>query len=164
MANLDRPRGLEPYGAVLRVSPYTAGSAIYPGDPVALAADGKLDRSAGDALIGVAASYASADGAEVLVYDHPDQLFIIQSDDASIASVNDYGGNFDITLGSADTTFKKSQSELDGDTSDAHSAADNPLKLIRIEETVNNAFGANVDCVVKLNKHQLGEGAVSAAV
>lgn len=164
MANVDRPRGLECYGEVMRLSPYTAGSAIYPGDPVKLDADGKVDRSAGDALIGVAASYAAADGATVLVYDHPEQLFIIQADDASIDAVTDYGGNFDIALGSADTTYRKSQAELDGDTADAHTEATNPLKLIRKDESVNNEFGANVDCVVKINNHQLGEGAVSAAV
>lgn len=164
MANADRPRGLEPYGKVLRVQAYTAGSAIYPGDPVALAADGKVDRSAGSAIIGVALSYAAAEDAEVLVADHPDQQFVIQADDASINSVSEYGGNFDIALGSADTVYRKSQAELDGDTADAHSEATNALKLIRKLPAINNDFGANVDCVVKINNHQLAGGTGSAAV
>lgn len=165
MANTDRPRGLEPKGVVLRATEYVAGSAIYPGDPVALGADGKVDRSAGDALIGVALDYAAADGDTVRVADHPDQKFVIQADDASIADISSVGGNFDIVLGTADTTYRKSTSELDGDTADAHTTgADNPLKLLALESRVDNAFGANADVVVKLNNHQLAGGTGSAAV
>lgn len=162
MANADTPNGLLPVGPVLRIQQYEAGSAIYPGDPVALASDGQIDRSAGPALIGVALSYASAAGVKVLVADHPDQMFEIQSDDSSIDAQTDMFQNYDIALGSADTTYKKSQAELDGDTNSATATV--ALKLLRIMPRVNNALGANVKCVVKLNNHQLAGGTGTAGV
>ena len=166
MANKDQPRGLRPHGPLIRVREYTAGALCAIGAPVAMQADGKVDPSAGDPLLGVAISYASADAQKVLVADHPDQEFIIQADDASIDAQTDIGGNFDlVNATSAHGTYTKlSIAELDGDTSDAHTAADNPLKLVRIEERSDNALGTNVDCVVIINNHQLGKGAASAAV
>ena len=46
MANSDRPKGLRPYGDILRETPYTAGAAVYPGDAVHLEDDGKVDPAA----------------------------------------------------------------------------------------------------------------------
>jgi hypothetical protein len=164
MANADIPNGFKPFGRLLRAQMYTAGAAVYPGDAVALAADGKIDPSAGDALIGVALGYASADGVKVLVADHPDQLFEVQADGADIAAVTDYGGNFDIVNTSPSTAFLASRQELDSSTADAHTEVANPIKLIRIVDAPDNAFGEFAKCVVKINNHQLVTGAVSAPV
>lgn len=163
MANTDRPRGLKPAGVVLRATEYTASAAVYPGDPVALAATGKIARSAGDALIGVALGYAAADE-KVLVADHPDQLFVCQSD-TSLADISVVGGNYDITLGTADTTYNVSTAELNGATADAHTTGvDNPLKLLALSPEIGNDWGADCDVVVKINNHKLSGGTGTAAV
>lgn len=162
MANADTPNGFVPCGPVLRIQEYTAGSAVYPGDPVALAADGKVDRSAGPALIGIALSFASAEDQKVLVADHPDQMFEAQSDSADIDAQTDFVLNYDIALGSADTTFKKSQAEIDGDT--GATTATLAVKVLRLVPRVDNALGANARCVCKLNNHQLAGGTGTAGV
>lgn len=163
MANQDRPNGLVPHGQVLRVTEYVAGAACYPGDPLALAADGKVDPSAGDALIGVCASYAAADGDKVQVWDHPDQRFTIQSNDATITAQSFVGGNYDVVVGTPSTTYKMSRAELDGDTADA-TAATNPLKVLDLAKEVGNDFGGNALLIVKINNHQLSGGTGSAGV
>lgn len=162
MANADTPNGLMPVGPVLRIQEYEAGSAIYPGDPVALASDGQIDRSAGPALIGVSLSYAAAAGDKVLVADDPNQLFEVQADGSDIDAQTDMFQNYDIALGSADTTYRKSTAELDSDTASATATV--ALKLIRLLPRINNALGANARCVVKLNNHQLAGGTGTAGV
>lgn len=154
MANQDKPRGLEVYGELLRANEYIASAAIYPGDMVKLGSDGKVSRvAASDAGCGVALSYASADGQKVLVADHPDQRFIIQCDDASIAAQTNLNLNYDIIVGSADTTYKRSGMELDGST--GANTATLQLRALQVNKEINNAFGANVDVIVQINYHQL---------
>lgn len=162
MANADTPNGFVPVGTVLRVQAYQAGSAVYPGDPVALASDGQIDRSAGPALIGVALNYAAAAGDEVLVADHPDQLFEAQSDGADIDAQTDLFMNYDIALGSADTTYRKSTSEIDSST--GATTATLAVKVISLLPRVKNALGANARCICKLNNHQLAGGTGTAGV
>lgn len=162
MANADTPNGFVPVGTVLRVQAYQAGSAVYPGDPVALADDGQIDRSAGPALIGVALNYAAAAGDEVLVADHPDQLFEAQGDGADIDAQTDLFLNYDIVLGSADTTYRKSTSEIDSST--GATTATLAVKVISLLPRVKNALGANARCICKLNNHQLAGGTGTAGV
>lgn len=163
MANKDRPRGFKPTGVLLRATEYTASAAIYPGDPVALAASGKVARSAGSALIGVALGYAAADGDKILVADHPDQQFVAQSDSA-LADISVVGGNYDITLGTANTAYKVSTAEIDGDTADAATEATNAIKILALSPEVGNDWGADCDVICKINNHQLAGGTGSAAV
>jgi hypothetical protein len=163
MANKDQPKGAEPFGRIGRLSEYVADATIYPGDLVKLHADGTVTpAAAGDASVGVAATYAAAD-AQVLVYDDPDQLFVIQSDDASEPSAqDDIGLNYNIVVGSANATYRRSAMELDGST--GATTATLPLRLIRILPAVDNALGANAKCVVKINNHQLGSSTGVAGV
>lgn len=156
MANSDRPSGLRPYGAILRCTPYTAGAVIYPGDAVHLEADGKVDPAvASEAIIGVAATYASADGDEVLVWDDPDQKFVVQDDGVSATlSQTNVGRNYNIVATAGNSTYKQSRMELDADS--GATASTLPLRLVGFDREVNQASGAiNAKCIVVVNQHQL---------
>jgi hypothetical protein len=161
MANVDRPNGFKPFGCILRVRPYRANEALKEGDAVNRVA-GTTDSSgrssvemadASEAIIGIVA-HKCASGDLVLVYDHPDQEFVVQADGADINEGADIGKNYDLlaTVGSSDW----SAHELDSSTGDTTAAL--PLKLLRILPAVDNALGAQVKCVVKINNHQLASG------
>jgi hypothetical protein len=160
MANPDKPIGASPLGAA-KASKYVAGGACYPGDFVTLNNAGKVvQASASQALIGVAASYASADAQDILVYDDPDQRFIVQSDDATApAAQTAVGLNYNIVASSASTTYKLSRMELDGD-SGVTTPSTLPLRLIGLYQSSGNAFGGNAECIVTINNHQLGKNTV----
>lgn len=163
MANKDQPTGARPVGTPLRVTAGVAASAIYPGDFVKLDSAGKISvAAASDALCGVAASLASADGDQVLIFDHPQQQFTVQADEADVDAQTDINLNFDIVATAGDSTYKVSRHELDSSTGAV--TATLPLKLLRIEPKVDNALGAQVDCVVCINNHQLAGGTGTAGV
>lgn len=163
MANSDRPRGSDLKGEALRKNRYEAGGAIFPGDYVKLDSDGQVvAASASDALLGVAAEPASAAGDKVCVYDDPQQQYVIQSDDATVAAQTDLNQNYNFVATAGDSSFNISRMELDGDSGGP--GATLPLKAIDIERRVDNDFGANVDVIVKINNHQLSGGTGSAGV
>lgn len=157
MPNSDRPRGFAPYGKLLRATPYEAGSACYPGDLIMAASDGQVDPAtagAASGVLGVALSYAAAAGDEVIVADHPDQLFVVQADETEVSAQSDIFNCFDHVATAGDTTYKTSRHELDSsDTSAANAAT---LQLLKIERRPDNALGEFVDCVVRIYEHQLG--------
>lgn len=154
MANIDTPKGFEVYGVCRRANRYEAGSACYPGDLVKMASDGAVDPcSAGDAAIGVALEYQGTAGGYVLVADHPDQLYVIQDDGSSIDTQTDIGLNYDILATGGNTIYKTSRQELQG-TSAVSVTTSAQLQLLGIEPGANNAFGANVKCIVRINEHQ----------
>lgn len=155
MANKDQPNGLKPYGKVVSSKVYEAGSTVYPGDLVILAADGAIDTAAAGTTpaLGVALNYAVA-GGDVLVADSPEQKFIVQSDDNTVDAQTDIGLNYNITVSTASTLYKQSRIELDGSTGATDSNL--PLRLLGVEGAVDNALGAAVDCIVKINNHRLG--------
>ena len=160
MANSDKPRGFRPYGDIIRVVPYTAGAAVYPGDAVHLENDGKVDPAvASEALLGVAASYAAADGDEVLVWDSPDQKFIVQSDNGTTLAQTAVGLNYNIVDTAGDSTYKQSRQELDSD-SGATTPSTLPLRLIAFDREQGNAAGEFAECIVQINNHQLGRNTV----
>lgn len=152
MANSDIVSGARPHGRVLQMNSYLAESAIYKGDFVKKNAAGTVERvAATNPCVGVAMSNAAA-AEKVLVADHPDQLFVVQSDSADIDAQADIGLNYDIVVATANTTYKRSGMELDGDTGSLSVAV--VLRLLAIEPAVDNALGANVKCIVKINQHQ----------
>jgi hypothetical protein len=162
MANKDLPVGAHPHGVPRRVTGYKAGGTIYPGDFIKLKSDGTVEvATALDALVGVAATYA-ASGATVMVYDDPAQLFVVQSDDNSVDAQTDINLNYSITATAGDTTYRVSRHELDGNTGATDSNL--PLKLLKIDGAVDNALGAAVDCIVKINNHQLSGGTGTTGV
>ena len=152
MANANTPFGLRPYGDLLSVRRYVAGSTVYPNDPVALATDGQVDSSVTAPLLGVAMNYATV-GQDVMVADSPEQLFEVESDEATAAA--DVGKNADLALGTASTTYKMSRAYLDGST--AGDTATLTVKILDIARYPNNtASSDNVNVIVKINNHLLG--------
>lgn len=163
MANKDIVEGARPFGRIYEMQEYVAAGAVYPGDFVKKDSAGKVAQAAAsDALVGVAMSYASGDGVNVLIADHPDQLFMVQADDNTIDAQTDIGLNYDIIVASANTTYKRSGMELDASTQ--ATTATLPLKLMRIVPAVDNELGANVKCVVRINNHQNGSSTGVAGV
>jgi len=152
VANTDIIAGARLFGRMYQMNSYQAESAIYKGDLVKKNAAGTVERAAAtNAVVGVAMSNAAA-GEKVLVADHPDQLFVMNASATEIDAQTDIGLNYDIVVGTANTTYKRSGMELDSSTGDVTSTR--VLRLIAIEPAVDNALGANVDCVVKINQHQ----------
>lgn len=154
MANLDQPQGAVPYGKVVSCGVYESGSAVYPGDFVALASDGQVDAGADSgSLLGVAMNYCSAAGQELRVADHPDQKFIVQAAGADVDLQTDIGQLCDIEATAGSSTYKASRHELDfSDTGTGQ------LRLLGIDPRPNNALGEFVDCIVVINAHQLATG------
>jgi hypothetical protein len=144
-------------GKVLRANYYEAGSAVYPGDLVALASDGQVDAaSAGGTILGCALTYASAAGTKVLVCDDPEQRYVVQADETEVDAQTDIGNNCDITATGGSSTYKTSRQELDS-SSIGTSAAQ--LTILDIEQRPDNAFGGFVDVIVRINEHQVNKDA-----
>lgn len=157
MANADRPQGLRPEGELKRSTEYEAGSEVFPGDLVAMAADGQVDAAAaGGAALGVALTYASAAGEKVFVSDDPEQRYTVQADEADIADQASVGQNADIVAAAGDGTYKVSRQELDSSTA---AAADGQLRILAKAKGENNDFGGQVELVVKINENQLNQEA-----
>jgi len=156
MANDDRPKGFEPKGYPLRVNKYVAGGTIFPGDAVHMEDDGKVDAAAAaEATLGIAISKA-ADGENVLVSDDPNQLYIVQASGSDINVETDINLNYDILATSGSTAFNISRMELD--STSGGTTATLQLKLIAIEDRSDNALGAQVDCIVRLNNQNYAGG------
>lgn len=163
MANADRPQGFRARGKLTKATEYEAGSAIGVGDAVVLAADGQVDAVSGahtGAVLGVSLSSASAAGDKIMVADDPSQEYVVQADGADIDAQTDINLNYGITGTAASSG--ESRMELDSDT--GATTATLSLKLLRIDERPDNALGAQVDCVVKINNHQLAGGTGTAGV
>jgi hypothetical protein len=154
MANKDQSRGFEPYGRLRKTGTYQAGGTVYPGDMLKLSSGGQVVQCAAGAAasIGVALSYATS-GNDVLVADDPDQEFVGQADDATIAAQTNINLNYNITVGTASTIFRRSAMEVDASTGATDSNL--PVKVLRINPAVDNALGDQVDVVFKINNHQL---------
>lgn len=155
MANKDRPTGFQPYGPVKQVLVGKAGSTCYPGDMVALADDGEVDPvAAGAKILGCALNYAAA-GEEVKVSIDRTQLYVVQASANEIDAQTDIGNNADILANQGDAKYKVSRQELNSSTLGTSSAQ---LTILGIEKRPDNAFGANVDVIVKINESQLADG------
>lgn len=165
MANVARPQGARPKGMPLRENEYLSGGAVYPGDFVKLDATGRVVvAAAGDALLGVSNSYASAAALKMNVWDDPEQLFIVQSDTASAAAQADIGDNANILASSPDSTYKVSRHKLDSSTIATGNAA-RQLKILGAEARPNEAFGGGYqDYIVALNNHVLKGGTGTAGI
>lgn len=162
MANIDKPNGACPKGEPLRCNEYTAGGEIGIGDLVKFNSSGQVIALAAstDAACGVAASYASASGVKVQVWDHPDQLFLMQSDDSTIDALTDINLNYEVVVGAV--ASRHSIMEIDGST--GATTATLPLKVLGLSPEAKNAYGANARCVCKINNHQLASHTGTAGV
>jgi hypothetical protein len=159
MANKDTLQGLAPYGKVIHAGSYVAGATIYPGDMVKMDNAGLLAVcAAGTAsCVGVALNYAVATGT-VLVSDNAEQEYIVQCDDGTVAAQTNMGLNYDITVGTASTLYKRSAMQLDASTGATDSNL--PLRALRLAPAVDNAFGSKADVIVKLNNNQRANATV----
>lgn len=160
-AATDVPFGAMPYDGVLRVTPYNKDAAavrVFVGDFMTLEADGSVAvAAAGDRLLGVAAmgSAASTAEANLLIYDHPDQLFVVQNDDSGVATAQtNVGNNADIVATTGDTTTERSLHEVSQTGWGTVSAQ---LKLMRLHP-IETAFGSNRKVVVRIAEHIYGTG------
>ena len=159
MANSDIVNGARPYGRIEQMTSYKAESTVYKGDFVKKNAAGTVERAAAtNALLGVAMSNATA-GEQVLVADHPEQKFVCQADDNSIAAQTDLGLNAEIVVAAADTTYKRSGMEVDASTKAVTSTL--ALRILALEPAVDNAFGTNAKLIVKINVHQNASASVA---
>ena len=156
MPNLNLVVGAQPSGRIYQANVYRAESVIYKGDFVKKNANGTIERAAAtNALLGVALSDAAA-GQDCLVADNPEQQFRIQADDASVDAQTDIGLNYDIVVGTANTTYKRSAMQLDAST--GATGATLQLRLLRIESAPDNELGDKAKCIVKINLHQNSTG------
>jgi hypothetical protein len=171
MANADLPRGFKPFGRINHVGIYVAAGTIYPGDAVEFetgAANTTQLRTRVAAanvgpLCGVAANYATV-GQIVRVYDDPSQLFICQASGSEIDANDDLGLNFSILATSGDSTYKASRMELDSSTGATTATLELKLLGINRRQDGKNSLGANVECLIKINNHQLGSHTGTAGV
>lgn len=154
MANPDRPQGFRPHGEVLQQIEMTAGARVFPGDAVNLKSDGKVDPAAAtEDIFGVALSYADADLSPVLVSIHPEQIYVVQSDETEVTALTSIGNVADIVATAGNTTYNQSRMELD--SSVAAAGGSQQLVIVGVAGTVGNAYGTNVDLLVKINEQQL---------
>src|SRR3990167_2060354 len=134
----DSPRGFQPIksfgGEIGRSNSYplaAANALLGKWDLINQTAAGVIDRAAASDLyiIGSAAqnAAASAGATNFPVFDDPYQIFLCQSDDATVAANTDLNLNYNIVVAAAANGV--SQMELDGDTGAATNTL--PLKLLR---------------------------------
>lgn len=163
MANANRPKGSQPYEDALRISPYVAAGTIYPGDVVRMDTAGAVAVASADTNpnLGVSAEYATV-GQEVMVWDHPEQKFVIQADDGGSVSMaqTNAGLNYQIVATAGSSAYKQSRQELDASTAATNSNL--PLRMLAIQPAIDNAAGVNAKVVVMLNNHQRKAGTAGA--
>lgn len=151
MANADRPRGFLPVGD-FKVRKYKAGAAIVPGEFVRLSADGYVDPvAAGETIRGLAMSLAKVEGDEVMVIDDPNQYYVGQADGSDIDAQTDIGQACDVLATGENTTYNAARMEIDSSTI---SGSDGQLKIIDIQDRVDNALGAQADVIVQIHEYQ----------
>lgn len=162
---VDAPIGAVPYGPVLRIGHYRVGAdaaAIYPGDFVIMESDGELGVAATNStqIIGVAAEYNAASTADTAfaVYDHPDQLFMIQDDgDTTAATATAIGNNTALITTTGDTTLLRSKHEIDSDGIGTTSTL--PVRILGLHP-VEDAFATTTaqqrKWIVRINTHVYG--------
>lgn len=164
-AAVDKPFGFRPYDKELRLGYYykdAAAVAIYPGDVVIFETDGGLGVAATGStnIIGVSAGYsaASTEVAEFPVWDHPDQLFVVQDDSAGTAMTRaEEGLNVNIVTTTGDTTTFQSLQEIDSST--AATTAALAIKVHRLHPVEARSYASAVGTmrkwIVSINNHFL---------
>ena len=164
----DAPFGAMPHGRVLNIGKYrkdASAARIYPGDFVILEADGNVAPATAGALniIGVAAegSAGSTADTEVLVYDDPNQRYVIQDDnDTTSMGETELGTCCDILATAGDTTVDRSLMEIDSSSATTGTAN---LKIIQLHPmeldgartgfVTTAAAGNQRKWIVKINEH-----------
>ena len=140
----DTPFGAIPYGEVLSVRPYNKGATgiLYPGDFVIMETDGgvAIATTGSTTLLGVAAEYSAAVAkTDFLVYDHPNQEYVVQ-DDSAVTGMTEasIGTKANITVTTGDTTLLRSLHEIDSNTADTTSTL--ALSIIGLHPMEDRSF------------------------
>jgi hypothetical protein len=164
-SNTVNPTGARPWGEVRRANWYVSGGAIYPGDWLIQNSSGQVVvATSSTALCGVAATYTSASTQAVLVYDHPDQTFVVKSSGTYPATQADFLYNFDVITTAGSSTYKLSRMALNGGTHQLTTATI-PLKALTYDNRPDNVLGnSNLDVVVIINNHSLKGGTGTTGV
>ena len=185
-ANADFPRGMQPYGPLLRVTEYTLSAAytedVFIGTPVVANGTGRnvVLASMGTshpilgAVIGIAGSdrvplaYWPDDNpgvGYVLVADHPEQIYVSQTDgDTTFLTIDDCNGNVNLIGSGGSTVNYRSAVEID-DSDTGGATADDQIRLIKPVDRPDNTVGiANCDWLYRLNNPQSAAGIVGVGV
>lgn len=186
VANIDFPRGLQPFGVLLRVNEYTLSSGyaqnLFIGDPVVRTGTGKnvniATAGAGNRITGAIVGIYDANRIPmaywpsgnsgigyVMVADDPEQEFVAQGDGlVSYLDADDCGGNVDLVSGSGSTVYYRSGWELD-DSMTADNTANRQIRLLEaIDVSGNTVALANAAWRCRINYHTEGPGAVGVGV
>jgi len=186
MANIDRPKGLEPAGPCLRVTEYKLAAAyaqdLFIGDPVIAIATGRdveiATAGTGNPILGaivgiydsnkVALPYwdsGHVGEGYVMVSDHPDQIYSCQGDgDTSYLDENDCNGNVNLVSGTGSTVSWRSGWELNDSDTGGNTPGDQ-IRLIRpVDRPDNTVAIANCDWLVRINNGQSAAGIVGVGV
>ena len=154
----DEPRGFKPFGRVISTHEYeaTSGATIAEGDLVMMSPSGKVLQATAGAtqLIGVSAQWKASAVTTVLLYDAPDQQYLVQEDGAgnTVLVTTHLGLMFDVLATANQTTLKKSQHEMKrggGGAGVTQSVAGGNLQLLGIVSVT----GANSLCRVVIAEH-----------
>jgi len=180
MANANAPYGLRPVrhlcGGVIQTNKYTIASgyntAIFTGDVVEGVAGGSIEQAEAGNVdnLGVFAgvSYTDAAGSQVFspywpasttatnivayVYDDPMIVYAIQSDATGAAAADVHmGADWEVVAGSTTT----GQSAWNLDVSGGLAGTDKSLRILRLVDDGENAWGAYSDVEVIFNEHVL---------
>jgi hypothetical protein len=148
-------------GEPLRENEYTAGGAIKIGDFVTLNSAGQVVvATASQALCGIANSVAVNAGDLVKVFDHPDQLILVNPSATTPSALTDFNLNYNII---ANTSTSASEGAMTLDSASGAVTATLPLKALRLPAVVGQTIavgGYQVVCMI--NNHQLAAGTGSA--
>jgi len=163
MANVDSPLGLRPVdngvgGTAPRITSYTRSgtSVIYEGALVVLLETGPAAYNGTTAahaynVLGVAAHYCSATDLQCLIFDDPEQEFLIQGDTAVAAPLLAPGRYANVTAVTGNTTLLQSKSELDTSELTSTYAAFDVCQVRRPWDAQDNdQDAANAKWVVKI--------------
>ncbi len=147
-ANVDAPFGAIPYEGPARLTEYrtdVGAAAIYPGDLVGQMADGAVDTigsATASMILGVAAHYvAAAATSTILVYDDPDQRFVMQDDgDTTAMTALSEGANALPILTTGNTTSLRSRHEIDSSSISTLTAF--PLHIQRLHPVEGGSYAS----------------------
>jgi len=146
MTNKNQPYGFKPFGKIHTPHHYVTSGVVTAGDSLVLAAGTvSIGLAASGSLCGVAAESDATGGAEILVYDHPEQVFECLCANSLTTAVP--GGIFDI---SGATGAQRLNDNAVGFRT---------MQVIQPFFTVDQPDqGANGVVLVKIAKHQMQGG------
>lgn len=153
-ANTDAAFGLAPYSAPLRTTQYAKASTtdIFAGNVCILNSSGQVvslsDLSGvNNLVVGVAAetSLSASAATTIMLYDHPQQLYVVQDDDVGTAMAQTLVGNVFQVTGltpgtAAQVTRGRSITQLDTSTGVSTAVGVSMLQLIKMHEIEGGTF------------------------